>query len=620
MKAMKKTTAAAAICAAAMGMAQMLPADGPKPVPAFIFGQNIEHTRSAVQGGLSAQLVRNRKFAGKPSRIGVAMLWEPYGSSKAFYHQAEGLSCTRHAKRSRMFRKNECASQVIGCLDEAGEAGIRQGEIGIRGGVPHNFRAVVGTLHPVDTPIVLRVAANGKTLAEREFTVNTKKHDDWTRIAFDFTVENDVAAEISIGVKGRKYAVVGAVSVMPADSFRGMRADVIENLRDIGTSIVRWPGGNFAGEYRWRDGLIADPDERAPLQSYTEIETQPHGLGYDQNDIGMEDVIALCERIGAQPFFTINAAWEDPKDSADWVKACKGRVKMWSLGNEMGYRHMEGPKGAKGYAAMVRPHAEAMLKVDPSLKITASGPYPGGGKDWLENSAKALADVAPVVSYHRYDIWDGCLYDYTTPESTENLFADVSRCVDKAMDSLRAFRLRLPRKIGISYDEWNLWYSWYRREAIVEGLYAAKMLHGFMRNWEDAGLSYVCYFQPINEQSICVSPFESHLTSIGEAMRIWKGHVGGVPAAGAALPEGAFATDHPDGTRYATFYNFSTAEKRAIRIPAGGRREIAAAERLVPDGLCTGSRYAREPGGASLDGDTCEVVLEPACQAFVRLK
>ena len=177
---------------------------GAKPVPAFIFGQNIEHTRSAVQGGLSAQLVRNRKFAGKPSRTGVAMMWKPYGS-KALYHQAEGLSCTRHAKHSRMFRKNERASQVIGGLDENGEAGIRQDGIGLRGGVAHNFRAVVSTLNPVDTPFALRVAANGKVLAEREFTVNTKKRDDWTRIAFDFTVEKDVTAEISIGVKGRKY-------------------------------------------------------------------------------------------------------------------------------------------------------------------------------------------------------------------------------------------------------------------------------------------------------------------------------------------------------------------------------------------------------------------------------
>ena len=588
---------------------------GVKPIPAELFGQNIEHTRSAVQGGLSAQLVRNRKFAGKPSRTGVAMLWESYGT-KAFFHQAQGFGVTRHAKRSRMPRRNERGSQVIGCLDENGEAGIRQGGIGLRCGVSHNFRAVVSTMHPVDTPFVLRVAADGKVLVEREFTVNTKSRGDWTRIAFDFTVEKDVMAEISVGVKGRRYAVVGAVSVMPADNFHGMRADVIENLRDIGTSIVRWPGGNFAGEYRWRDGYIEDPDERAPLESYTEIETQPHGLGYDQNDIGPEDIIALCNRIGAQPFFTINASWEEPQDSADWVKACRGRVKLWSLGNEMGYGHMETGSekwiGARGYARMVRPHAEAMLKVDPTLNITASGPYPGGGDDWIENSAKAMRDVAKVVSYHRYDIWDGCLYDYSTPESTEKLFATVSQSVNAAFAALTAFRSRLPWDIGISYDEWNLWYMWYRKEAIVEGLYAAKMLTGLMRAWEDVGLTYVCYFQPINEQAITVSPFESHLTSLGEAMRLWKGHVGGTPSAIPDLPENALATDALDGSRYVTFYNFSTVKPCTFRIPTGGRGKIVAEETLVPNGLESGCRFERRQGTGNIVGGFYELTLAPA--------
>ena len=590
-----------------------------KPIPAFIFGQNIEHTRSALQGGLSAQLVRNRKFAGKPSRAGVAMLWEPYGSKKAFYHQAQGLSVTRHAARSRMPRWNERGSQVIGCLDENGEAGIRQGGIGLRGGVAHNFRAVVGTLQPVDTPIVLRVKSGKKVLAERAFTVNTKGRGDWKRVAFDFTVEKDVSAEINIGVKGKKYAVVGAVSVMPADNFRGMRADVIEHLRDIGTSIVRWPGGNFAGEYRWRDGLIPDPDERAPLQSYTEIESQPHGLGYDQNDIGMEDILALCERIGARPFFTLNAAWESPQDSADWVKACKGRVKLWSLGNEMGYGHMEGPKGAKGYTDMVRPHAEAMLKVDPTLAITASGPYPGGGEDWIKNSALALNAVAPVISYHRYDAWDGCLFDYTTPESTAKLFDFVSKGAERAEAALTNFRSRLPWNVGISYDEWNIWYMWYRKEAIVEGLYAAKMLTQMMRSWEAWGLKYVCYFQPINEQAITVSPFESHLTSIGEAMRLWKGHVGGVPSVIPDLPENAFATDHPDGSRYVTFYNFSTEKSCTFRIPTDGRGKIVVEETLVPNGLESGCRFVRRPGTGKVVGGSFELTLGPASLASVRL-
>ena len=590
-----------------------------KPIPAFIFGQNIEHTRSALQGGLSAQLVRNRKFAGKPGRDGVAMMWKAYGA-KAFYHHAEGRSFTRHAARSAMPRRNERASQVVGCLDAGGEAGVCQGEIGLRGGVAHNFRAVVSTMHPEDTPVVLRVKAAGRVLAEKTFTVNTRSLAHWTRVAFDFTPPEDATAEIQVGVKGRRYISVGAVSVMPADNFRGMRADVIENLREIGTSIVRWPGGNFAGEYRWRDGLIADPDERAPLQACTEIESQPHGLGYDQNDIGMEDIIALCERIGAQPFFTLNAAWEKPKDSADWVKACRGRVKMWSLGNEMGYAHMEGSfKGAKGYTAMVRPHAEAMLKVDPSLQITASGPYPGGGYDWIENSAKALNDMVPTISYHRYDVWDGCLFDYSTPESTAKLFDTVSKHAGQAASALTAFRARLPWDVGISYDEWNIWYMWYRREAIVEGLYAAKMLGQMMRNWEAWGLRYVCYFQPINEQAITVSPFESHLTSIGEAMRLWKGHVGGTPAPVADMPENAFATDAPDGTRYITFFNFSTVRPCTFRIPADGRGRIVAEETLVPDGLETGCRYARKAGLGRIAGGFYELTLGPACQAAVRI-
>ena len=294
------------------------------------------------------------------------------------------------------------------------------------------------------------------------------------------------------------------------------------------------------------------------------------------------------------------------------MKACKGRVKLWSLGNEMGYSHMEGPKGAKGYTAMVRPHAEAMLKVDPTLKITASGQYPWGSQDWIENSAKALNDVAPVISYHRYDCWDGCLFDYTTPESTENCFATVSKYIVKSFDTLCAFRSRLPWNIGISYDEWNIWYMWYRKEAIVEGLYAAKMLTGFMRAWEDVGLTYVCYFQPINEQAICVSPFESHLTSLGEAMRLWKGHVGGVPSAIPGLPDNAFATDHPDGSRYVTFYNFSTEKPCTFRIPTDGRGKIVAEETLVPNGLEAGCRFEHRQGTGNIVGGFYELTLAPA--------
>lgn len=593
-------------------------------IPARLFGQNVEPTRAAVQGGLSAQLVRNRKFAGKPGLTGIAAMWEGYGAHATYTLLTTG--CTRHAAPSRMFRRNEIASQAVCCLENGGEAGIRQGAIGLRGGVAHTLKAVVRPLRLGETvPMVLRIRVDGAALAERVFAVSASSEGEWTRISLDVTPERDSWASVEVGVKGPAHGVVGAVSLLPADHFRGMRADVVEHLREIGTSVIRWPGGNFAGEYRWRDGLMADPDERAPLQSYMEIETHPYSVGYDQNDIGQEDILALCEKIGAEPFFTVNPVWDDPEESAEWVRSCGGHVKFWSLGNEPGYGHMEGPNDPEGYAALARRHAEAMLRADPGLQLVSGGCYPYGdepwrdecAKVWAERSAKALADIAPCTSYHFYDRPDP--FDFTTPELTAVLYAQVSGFAAQALGRLRRFRRLLPSGIGISCDEWNLWDAWCREPGVVEGLYVAATLEMFVRHWEELDLRYACYYQPVNEKAIEVDPFGSRLTSAGEAMRLWSRHAGRVSAEIPGIARGAFASDGDDGSRYVTLFNDSPTEKRLFRVPTGGRDTIAASEMLVPSGLGSGSRYGRGPADAVVSGGFCEVRLPPASQVAVRL-
>ena len=80
-------------------------------VPDFIFGQNLEHTRACVYGGLSAQLLSNRKFAGKPSGDGVAADWIASAGDVFFELLQNGY--THHAVRKGMFRQNEVNSQFI---------------------------------------------------------------------------------------------------------------------------------------------------------------------------------------------------------------------------------------------------------------------------------------------------------------------------------------------------------------------------------------------------------------------------------------------------------------------------------------------------------------------------
>ena len=590
-------------------------AEAAKPIPAALFGQNLEHTRAALEGGLSAQLVKNRKFAGKPSRQGVAAGWEGYGKRPVFDLLRHGF--TRHAAKSRMFRQNEISSQFVESLDAQAEAGIRQGGVALRGGTGHTFRAALRALEGSSATFVVRVRQDGRTLVERRFSVAAGTEFDWKRVSFGFTPEATGFAELSVGVEGRACGVIGVVSLLPDDNFRGMRPDVIRHLKAIGTSIVRWPGGNFAGEYRWRDGYIEDRDERAPLQSYTEIETQTHSFGYDQNDIAADDVIALCEKIGAEPFFTINAVWDTPEDSAEWVRRCHGRVKHWSLGNEMGYAHMEGPQGPEAYARMVRPHAEAMLKVDPTLRLTASGKYPGGGQAWIDGAGVPLADIAPRVSYHQY-VNPG-YFDFTSPARTAAFFTRVDDCANRLLGALRRFRGTLPSTLSISLDEWNLWYPWYREDGIAEGLFTAKMLHALMREWRMLGLEYVCYFQAVNETAIRVEPFASHLTSVGEAMRLMRGHVNGIPVEVPTPCDALFITDATDGSRYATGYNFSPTAPLAVEIPAGGRPQVLRGECLVPTGLSTGCHYRHDTLSVPIQAEALHLEIPPASLIAIRL-
>jgi len=604
---MNMTKAALAGLLAAVGMTVAA-----QPVPKWIFGQNLEHTRAAVQEGISAQLVRNRKFAGKPRHTGVSQEWERYGNGVFVFLDS---SFTHHARRNGMWVLNEQHSQQMTSLDPKGEAGITQDKIALRAGVVHTFRVVARILRGGEANMVLRVKQDGKVIAEQKFHESAKKEFDWKSLVLKFTPEKTGYGSIEIGVLADRTCVVGAVSVMADDNFHGMRPDVVAQLQEIGTSIIRWPGGCFATDYRWRDGYIEDPDERAPVQSFTEIETQPYSYGYDQNDLSSDDILALCEKIGAEPFFTINVVHESSADAAEWVQCTKGKVKRWSLGNEIGYPHAPGPGNGGDYAKLVRPHAEALLKVDPTLRITLSG-VPQGHVSWLRDAGVPLNDVAKSMAYHTYS--NPGPQVFCTPVAVRRSYAAVQNSVRTFFDHYYRFLPRCPKEVRMALDEWNLWAAWYREDGPVDGLFMANMYHRFMKEWEKMGLELICYFQAVNENAIRVTPFESRLTSIGHAMRVMKDHVGREPVA-AELPETVFATDAQDGSRYITCFNFQPYDATSFKVPAGGRQALVAGELLEPNGVATGARFVSKQPTVKIADDQCEIQVPPASIVAVRL-
>ena len=91
----------------------------------------------------------------------------------------------------------------------------------------------------------------------------------------------------------------------------GFRQDVLKVIREMNIPMVRYPGGNFVSGYHWEDGT--GPKEKRPKKmelAWSSVET---------NEVGIDEFIALCREIGAEPFLTINLANASPEENAAWV-------------------------------------------------------------------------------------------------------------------------------------------------------------------------------------------------------------------------------------------------------------------------------------------------------------
>lgn len=507
----------------------------------YVFGHNLEHTRAAVNGGLSAQMLRNRKFAGKPSRNeGVCAEWSGIGEKTLF--QQVSQSYTKHIGNPGMQRSNEIRSQSVQNMIEGQVAGIFQKGLFLKKGETYEMRTVT----KVSVPLILKVELtdqNGSRVYASK-SLELKPADDWVVSEFELTPSaDDKDGGVIYTFEKKAEVLFGALSMMPKDNFHGMRSDVVANLKAIGPRILRWPGGNFAGEYRWKDGLLP-VDQRGPLQAATEIESQPYSYGFDFHEIDTDDFVALCREVGAEPMITINIAWSEPEESAQWVEYCNGgedteygkiraerghkepyNVHFWSLGNEMGYGHMEGPKGPEGYAEMAEKHADAMLGVTPDLDLCSSGPYPN--ENWAKHSAAPLADKVKYISLHHYA---GGSKQFTTPEDIKKSYEEITGSFQGNIDLARRMRESLNatgKDLHISFDEWNQWYSWYRPSCVSEGIYAARTMHFYINESAALDIPIVCYFQPVGEGAILITPEGSRLTANGQMFAMMKAHQDG---------------------------------------------------------------------------------------------
>jgi len=596
-------------------------------VSPFLFGNNLEHARSSVCNGLSAQMLKNRKFVGKPSAMeGVAQGWYVIGEKT---YCAFSTPYTHHySEHYHMKRMLECNAQQVINFNVGEESGIGQHEIFISSSIIYEFAIVLKSKENM----VLQISLSdrwGKTVYASD-SLNVKKNDQWERYTLELSpLQDDPDGDLRITFSTEGCLDIGCVSLMNKNNFRGMRIDVIEAMKDIGIKLLRWPGGNFAGEYNWFDGLLP-VDERAPLESYQHLETQPHTLGYDFHEINTDDFIALCREIGAEPFITINPAWNTPEENAAWVEYCNGNantaygslraergnaepynVMLWSLGNEFGYGHMEGDNSANGYSHLARENGMRMLEVSPNLTLCSSGPYPN--KEWIDYSAKPLADIAKFVSLHYYA---GGYKNGPSYASAEEIRESYKTCVSSvkiAQNKVRKMRELLgDETIKISFDEWNVWHGWYRPSCLIDGIFTGMMMNMIIGEAQTRGIGFACQFEAVNESAIRVTPTSALLTATGQALALMKVHAEGT----LLYADDCSVATEKEGTVSITVVNPSYDMEKTVLFECN--KDIILSKLYEGKRLCPHNRFEISDLLVRKNVDYNEIEIPPHSIAFIQ--
>uniref|UniRef100_Q02D67 non-reducing end alpha-L-arabinofuranosidase n=1 Tax=Solibacter usitatus (strain Ellin6076) TaxID=234267 RepID=Q02D67_SOLUE len=257
----------------------------------------------------------------------------------------------------------------------------------------------------------------------------------------------------------------------PLSDKDGFRTDVMAAVKNLGVSILRYPGGNFASGYNWKDGV--GPKDQRPVRpelAWNDIET---------NRFGTDEFVEYCRRIGAEPFICINAGLGTIDQAREWVEYANEerhtywadqrrknghdapwKVTYWGLGNEIDGPWQLGHKSAEEYAHFALEAAKAMRSVDRSIKLIASGSSNyGAGADWAgwnRTVVNTLRDQIDYISLHTYIGNQQNDLERFLGQSQVN----IERYIDTTAAIIREAQGGRPnaRPIYIAYDEWNVWY------------------------------------------------------------------------------------------------------------------------------------------------------------------
>jgi alpha-N-arabinofuranosidase len=417
-----------------------------------IYGQFLEHINHSVEDGLFAEQIRGAGFEGEDFKT----YWEPFPERGAV--EIAEIDFQNGKKSVRLHAAG-------------GGAGIRQGRLFLETGVKYDGSLWVKR-EKGSPKLTLRVkSSKGDPIASVPLALTGS---EWQEIPFSFTSPvRDTQASVEIFATGDGTLLLDFISMMRADVRRDgmLRPDLLEALRGLRPSFIRWPGGSFASTYKWKEGI-----GRYAARGY-----HPNTFwgGYsDYFGFGTEEFLGLCRKLNTEPLIVLAAQGTKPEQveyAMDWVhylndppttewgemRASNGHpepygVKLFQIDNEP----MNNGFTPESYAEIVNVYGSRLRAIAPNARIVACGQKRSNDMAWSEKVIDLAGANFDVLGCHNYEY------------ESENFETGLRRIRDyltKLRDYVRASK---HPDIEIGVLEWSLQHTYDWRA----GLHAAGSL------------------------------------------------------------------------------------------------------------------------------------------------
>ncbi|HVF10486.1 MAG TPA: alpha-L-arabinofuranosidase C-terminal domain-containing protein [Abditibacteriaceae bacterium] len=338
----------------------------------------------------------------------------------------------------------------------------------------------------------------------------------------------------------------------PIPHLGGIRRDVIDALRKLNPPVLRWPGGCFADDYHWEDGI--GPRETRPRRVNIWW-----GDALENNHFGTHEFVQLCRLIGAQPYLCGNVGSGSPREMRDWVEYCNydgdstlaarraGNgspapfgVRYWGVGNEAW--GCGGNFDPEDYAIEYKRFATYLRDFSGTqLHLIACGPH-GDNPDWTRRFFTKLSGLPHIHSFSaHYYTWNregqmGSATEYSIDQWYQLIHESLR--MEPLITQHRAVMddFDPDRKISLIVDEWGAWHPhegrdprsiWWQQNTLRDAVLAATNLDIFNRHADKVTMTNIAQMMNVLQSMILTNGDRILTTPTYHIFDMYQSHAGG---------------------------------------------------------------------------------------------